>query len=115
MPETTTYRSIESSAYPKPEVADRAGVEPSFVDRLVRLGILSPGEGGSFSKGDIRRIILCRTLGRAGVPIDEIAAAIKRGEVSLAFMDQRSMRISLPLPESPFVVSPQRPGSGSIS
>jgi len=88
MRETTAHRPIERTAYSKADVADRAGVEPGFVDRLVRLGILSADDHGSFSRGDVRRIILVRTVDRAGVPIEEMAAAIKRGELSLAFMDQ---------------------------
>jgi adenylate cyclase len=88
MRETTAHRPIERSTFPKAEAADRSGVELGFVDRLVRLGILSADDHDSFSRGDVRRIILLRTLDGAGVPIDEMAAAIMRGELSLAFMDQ---------------------------
>jgi len=38
------------------ELAQRAGVSVDFIDRLVELRIISPGEGdSSFSAGDVRR------------------------------------------------------------
>ena len=37
------------------DAAERAGVEPSYLDRLVDLGILAPEEPDRFSGGDVRR------------------------------------------------------------
>ena len=37
------------------EVARRAGVDPGYVDRLVELGILGPGQDDAFSQGDVLR------------------------------------------------------------
>ncbi|MFI5292862.1 MAG: adenylate/guanylate cyclase domain-containing protein [Candidatus Limnocylindrales bacterium] len=68
------------------EVAVRAGVAPEFVDRLIEVGILKPTDGG-YSAGDIRRAALVLVLDRAGLPLDGIAAAIDRGQLSLGFMD----------------------------
>jgi adenylate cyclase len=73
--------------YSLQDVAERAGVDPDYVERLVALGILSPGPGDMFSKGDVRRLRLIQTLEGAGVPIDGVAVAIRRGSLSLAFMD----------------------------
>lgn len=39
----------------KRDVADRAGVDADYVDRLVELGILKPGSGDTYSPGDVRR------------------------------------------------------------
>jgi len=68
-------------------VASRAGVDQDFVGRMIELGIVSSGEGGDFSEGDVRRVRLMQTLDRAGVPLDGVAAAIRRGVLSLDFMD----------------------------
>ena len=69
------------------EVAGRAGVDQDYVSRLVGLGIISLGQGGNFSEGDVRRVRLMQTLERAGVPLEGVAAAIRRGDLSLDFMD----------------------------
>jgi adenylate cyclase len=69
------------------DVAERAGVARDYVDRLIDLGILSPGQGDLFSRGDVRRARLMQTLERAGVPLDGVAVAIRRGDLSLSFMD----------------------------
>ena len=69
------------------EVAQRAEVEPEYVDRLVQLGILSPGAGDSFSSGDARRARWVRNLERSGLPLDGIAAAVRDGALSFSFLD----------------------------
>jgi DNA-binding transcriptional MerR regulator len=68
------------------DVARRAGVAQDYVGRLVELGVFAPGQG-AFSDGDVRRVRLMQTLDRAGVPLEEVAAAIRRGDLSLDFMD----------------------------
>jgi adenylate cyclase len=72
--------------YQPAEVAVRAGVAPDFVDRLIEVGILKPTDDG-YSAGDIRRAALVLVLDRAGLPLEGIAAAIDRGQLSLDFMD----------------------------
>ena len=69
------------------DVARRAGVDRGYVSRLVEIGIVSSDQGGSFSEGDVRRVRLMQTLERAGVPLDGVATAIRRGDLSLEFMD----------------------------
>jgi class 3 adenylate cyclase len=69
-------------------LAESAGVTRDFVGRLVELGILTPDRDRTFSRADVRRVRLVETLDRAGVPLDGVAAAMRRGELSLAFMDQ---------------------------
>jgi len=78
------------TSYPRAEAADRAGVEPGYLDRLVELGILSPERTDHFSPGDVRRVLLARSLDDAGIPLEGVAAAIARGAISLAFLDARS-------------------------
>jgi adenylate cyclase len=69
------------------DVAQRAGVDPEYVDRLIELGILKPGPGDAFSPGDVRRARWVRSLERAGVPLDGIAAAVRQGTLSFSFLD----------------------------
>ena len=73
--------------YPGDEAADRAGVEPAYLVRLVGLGILGSDQPGRFSPGDVRRVVMVKSLEDAGIPLDGVAAAIERGALSLAFLD----------------------------
>ena len=69
------------------DVAERAGVEPSYVDRLVELGILAPEAEDRFTTGDVRRVMMARSLEDAGIPLDSVGEAIRRGALSLDFVD----------------------------
>jgi adenylate cyclase len=73
--------------YSRDEAASKAGVEPEYVDRLVEVGILTPGEGGAFSTGDVRRARWVNSLERSGVPLDGMAAAVRDGVLSFAYLD----------------------------
>ena len=72
------------------EVARKAGVEPEYVDRLVELGILRPGRGDTFSTGDVRRARWVRSWDEAGVPLDGMASAVRRGALSFSYLDARA-------------------------
>jgi adenylate cyclase len=76
--------------YSREDAAERAGVEPSYLVRLTDLGILAPEEPDRFSPGDVRRVLMARSLEDAGVPLEGVAAAIRRGALSLAFFDAAS-------------------------
>jgi class 3 adenylate cyclase/DNA-binding transcriptional MerR regulator len=75
------------SGYTSQEVAQRAGVDPDYLDRLVELGILTPAAGGAFSPGDALRARWVQSLERAGVPLEGLAAAIRDGALSFSFLD----------------------------
>ena len=75
------------SGYLRQEVAQRAGVDPDFVDRLVELGILTPDAAHAFSPGDALRARWLQSLERAGVPLEGLAAAIRDGVLSFSFLD----------------------------
>jgi DNA-binding transcriptional MerR regulator len=75
------------SGHTRQEVAQRAGVDPGYVDRLVELGILTPDVGGAFSSGDVLRARWLQSLERAGVPLEGIADAVRDGALSFSFMD----------------------------
>jgi adenylate cyclase len=75
------------SGYTRQEVAQRAGVDPDYVDRLVELGILPPAAGDAFSPGDALRARWVQSLERAGVPLEKLAAVIRDGALSFSFLD----------------------------
>jgi len=73
--------------YGREQAAERAGVEPSYVDRLVDLGVLAPDEPGRFSPGDVRRVLMAKSLDDAGIPLESVGDAIGRRDLSLDFLD----------------------------
>jgi adenylate cyclase len=73
-----------------PTLAQQAGVEPGYVDRLVEVGILHGRPDGGFTVGDVRRIRVVEGLERGGLPLAVIAEAVRRGDLSLDFVDQPS-------------------------
>jgi adenylate cyclase len=75
------------SGYTRQEVAQRAGVNPDYVDHLVELGILTPAAGDAFSPGDLRRARWVQSLERAGVPLEGMAAAVRDGTLSFSFLN----------------------------
>ena len=82
-----SYAGGGVSGYTRQEVAQRAGVGPDYVDRLVDLGILTPDAGPAFSPGDALRARWLQSLERAGVPLEGLAAAIRDGALSFSFLD----------------------------
>jgi hypothetical protein len=75
------------TAYDGRHVAERAGVEPAYVDRLFELGIVAPDADGQYAAADVPRVRLVGTLERGGVPLEAVAQAIRRGEISFTFVD----------------------------
>jgi adenylate cyclase len=75
------------SGYSRQEVAQRAGVDLDYVDRLVELGILTPAAGAVFLPGDVLRARWLQSLERAGVPLEGLAAAVRDGVLSFSFLD----------------------------
>lgn len=78
------------TTYSREDAAERAGVDPAYVARLVNLGILSPNEPDRFGPGDVRRVLMARSLEHAGIPIDGVADALRRGALTLDFLDSES-------------------------
>jgi len=68
-------------------LAQRAGVDPDFVQRLLELGVLVPGDDGGVTEGDTRRVSILHALEQAGLPSARVAEAVRRGELSLDFVD----------------------------
>jgi len=77
------------------ELAEGAGVPLAEVDRLCDLGILPEREDNEqFTEGDISRVRMAKTCEAAGLPLEGIAAAIREGKLSFAFLDLPSFRWS---------------------
>jgi adenylate cyclase len=68
------------------QVAERAGVDPAFVDRLCSLGILPDADAG-FTEGDVRRTGIIHSLTASGLPLEGIGAATAAGFLDLGFID----------------------------
>jgi adenylate cyclase len=75
------------SPYSRKEAAERAGVSVDDLSRLVDLGILEPAEGDRFSIGDVRRVVLLQSFTAAGIPLDGLATQMRKGDLSLAWLD----------------------------
>jgi class 3 adenylate cyclase len=74
--------------YELAEAAQRAGISPDELRRLVELGIVVPDAEDRFTAGDVRRVGLVEGLTDAGLAPDELGAAIRSGQVSLDFLDE---------------------------
>jgi DNA-binding transcriptional MerR regulator len=103
------------TAYSIGEVADRAGVAIDYVVMLVERGVLSSDPDGHFSEGDVRRIRLMQTLERAGMPLQGVAAAVQRGNLSLGFLDTAAYDRLASLSEVSFQEVAEKTGSSAAS
>jgi len=86
------YHARTVSARDPKELAERAGVPESYVERLVELGIVHPGKGGTFADADVYRVRFVHASDRGGLSLDAIARAIHEGRFSLAFFDNPQYR-----------------------
>src|SRR5215216_989699 len=69
-------------------LATLAGVSEAEIGRMTDLGILVARDGPApFRVGDLQKIRLAAACERAGLPMDGIAAAIRAGRLSFAFME----------------------------
>jgi class 3 adenylate cyclase len=69
------------------ELATRAGVREDLVDRFTKLGLITAGVDGRFRPGDARRIGMVQGVVEAGLPLEGVAEAVRRGLLSLDFAD----------------------------
>jgi adenylate cyclase len=84
------------------EVAERAGVEPGYVTRLVDVGVLTPADDGAFTEGDVRRARLYQGLERTGLPLEAIREALDAGELSFGWLDNPLYDLIAPLSQRSF-------------
>jgi adenylate cyclase len=70
------------------ELAEVAGVAEAEIVRMVDLGVLVAREGDApFLARDLHKVRLAMACERAGLPMDGIAAAIRAGKLSFAFLE----------------------------
>jgi len=70
------------------DLAGLAGVTEAEIGRMVALGVLVPRDGAApFLAGDMQKVRLAVACERAGLPMDGIAAAIRTGRLSFAFLE----------------------------
>jgi hypothetical protein len=75
------------------ELAEAAGATEAEVHRMVELGILTPaGEEAPFRDSDVHKVRLAKACDEAGLPMEGIAAAIRAGRLSFAFLDDPVFR-----------------------
>jgi adenylate cyclase len=75
------------------ELADLAGVTEAEVQRLVALGILQARGGDRpFLEADAQKVRLATACEQAGLPMAGIAAAIRAGRLSFAFLEAAPYR-----------------------
>ncbi|MRX43758.1 adenylate/guanylate cyclase domain-containing protein [Agromyces kandeliae] len=98
------------SGFSRGEAAERAGVDVPYVDRLVRLGIVAPEAGDRFSAGDVRRMLMARSLEEAAVPLERLATALEHGALSLGFFDAEAYERFAPLTGETFQQVSERTG-----
>src|SRR5438874_1955664 len=87
------------TALSRTDVAEKAGVAPEFVDRLVGLEIVVPGDDG-FRASDVYRARLVKAFDDAGLSLDDIGAVVAAGKFSFAFMDFGNWRFASRSPKS---------------
>ena len=80
------YAGVGVTGYSSEEVAQRAGVDLGYVERLVELGILTD-DGDGFSSGDVLTARWVEGLDRTGIPLEAMGAAVRDGSLSFSFMD----------------------------
>jgi adenylate cyclase len=74
-------------------LADLAGTTTVEVQRLVELGILVPRDGTEpFLDTDVQKVRLAAGCEQAGLPMEAIAAAIRAGRLSFAFLEAAPFR-----------------------
>jgi adenylate cyclase len=83
------------------ELARRSGLSVEYVGRLIELGIVrEPGDGPPLA-GDVRRVMMVRSIEEAGISLDGVASAVSSGELSFDFLDAPAYeRFAAMAPES---------------
>ncbi|WP_400996875.1 adenylate/guanylate cyclase domain-containing protein [Agromyces sp. GXQ0307] len=78
--------------YTRDELVERSGVGLGFIEQLLRFGVLSPADDGTFDRSDVQRVRLLEACDRAGLDAETIGAAVSAGRLPLSFMDAPQYR-----------------------
>jgi adenylate cyclase len=104
------YHPRAVTDYSTTEAARRAGVDKAFVDWLIELGVIEARPNHRLTAADVRRVQLTRTLENAAVPLEGLAAMMRRGELSMAFLDTPTYERFSALSEVTFAALAERTG-----
>jgi adenylate cyclase len=63
------------------ELAERSARSPELVRRLVELGILRPGDDGTFTAGDVALVRVAASFEDSGIALEDIAAGVVSGDL----------------------------------
>jgi adenylate cyclase len=97
-------------SYDLREAAERSGLDVEDFRRLVTLGVITADPDDRFTSGDLRRAGLVKSLTAAGIPLDGLGAAVRGGQVSLAFLDAPAFDRFSPLSDVTFAEMAERAG-----
>ena len=78
---------MDESRLTEGEVADRAGVEESFLAELGAAHIVQPDDDGMYTTAAVRRVQLVRACADAGLSVEAIGSALSKGTLTLAPLD----------------------------
>ena len=98
------------SRSPTTAAARRAGLDPAYLEQLGTLGLLRLDADGGYTKGQIRRARLIRTLEEAGIPLEGLAEGIRLGHLSLDFVETEAYERFAPLSDETFAEVSNRTG-----
>jgi class 3 adenylate cyclase len=96
--------------HPEEVLAQQAGVDRAFVERLVELGVISATGSPEYPAGDVRRVRIVQALEQAGLPLDALGTAFRNGILSLDFVDQAEYKRFAALTEVTFRAASERSG-----
>jgi adenylate cyclase len=68
------------------QVADRAGVDPAFVDRLLELGALDRVDDG-YGDREVHLVAILHRWEAAGLAAESILEAVEKGDLSLSWLE----------------------------
>lgn len=63
------------------ELAGRAGQPRELVERLVALGIVTPGEDGRFPLGQVTLVVTMAAFEESGIALEDVAAGVTSGDL----------------------------------
>ena len=74
------------------ELADRSGIRPEVIRRLVDLGILE-SDGGVFGRPDVMRARVVSQLESIGIEAEALAEALESGHLRLGYLESAGRRL----------------------
>ena len=67
------------------QLAERAGISVARLEQLLGIGVLAPGPDHTFDWADVQRISIVAAYESAGIHVEDIAAALRDGNMTFAY------------------------------